>query len=185
MKQLLVLGAFVMALTGCGTPAEDELQIGLGEGDTRAYPFAIKSCTDDINNSPTDSLKAASVDFGLFNFRWYGKEIVKIKTLTIKLKGSSLTSSEFTKTLGGTELEDTFNGTSMTIPAAVDGIEPTLITTGCSVRIGGVAFKDPKAAGFATGTITLFGVTEDSNGDQDVIVATADLSIRYDGDPSL
>lgn len=179
MKHFIGLALIASLMAGCGSAPAEDLEVGLDDADAVALPFKIKSCTDIATGSTTESLAAASVNFGTFSFRWSGQQTVKVQSLTIKLKGSSL-SKEYVRQIGATELEDTFGGTSMTIAPPAPNTSPTTFTTGCEVRVGGVEFKDPNVPGFALGTITLFGIKEDSDQNKEVVISTADISVRYE-----
>ena len=183
-RKIIILLLAIGALTSCKKPSvEENWDVTLEATDVVAIPLSMFSCKDIASAATTPSLGEASANFKAIKILWSGQDDLQVLYMTVKLKGNTLKDGVFEMDIKGDDVAAIFGALSTTIPKIAVGATPTLLTTGCQLRIGGVAFADPTLPGFALGKLTIYAIVQRSDGTQEIVSTSADLSVKYYGKP--
>lgn len=170
-------------LTSCKKPTEGgTLEVQGTHSVTFAIPTAGRSCVDDGSDDPKSSLAEVYADFGKLKYTWKGTKPFEIKYIHVSLRGGGLKDGKFNFPVPPDELALILAGSPVPIPGATtpDGVP---YTSACSIRVGGIGFTDITRHSTASGTITVFGVETDTDGQSVPVSADTQIAIEFMGKP--
>lgn len=165
---ILPLCAFVTLSCGKKTDENDDGLTFTTSSKVILLDADIYSCDDLANSSTTPSLKAVAGKTGAVKIQWSGANDLEIQKATLVVRSGSLEGGEF---------KVDFIAEGMVYPG---GDPDTVHTVSCGFRFGSVNLKDKNRSAFMSGTVTMVGITTDSEDNTSAVKATYDIDFQYD-----
>jgi hypothetical protein len=180
IKTVLLSLVVACTLTSCRNPESNgSLVVQVGPSTATVLPLVQKSCEDLNDGTAEGSLGKASVYFSLFRYTWQGSLDFFAQYAVLKINSGFISGGEFSQILDGDEIALAMNGSNL-----ITGGTTTTFRSNCGLRFGGINFTNPDKPAFLSGTIILYGIEVDADGNSSPVTAEAQVSLNYDGDPS-
>jgi hypothetical protein len=195
LKALGILAA-AFVISSCQKPGASNVTISvIPNNNVSLVPGASSTCTDLVaykaafGATPVAfSAAAYSFLFQQFQLVWNSPDVLYVSTITVTMDSPMLTSTPYTCTLTGTDVQNLLATTTGAIP----GGSPTTITSNdtsrtatvfapCGLACGGVAVRDPHQSFTASMRIELQGYSVGTDGSETAQKTHITTHLQYSG----
>lgn len=185
---ILLLAAMSLSLVTCKVSGDTGgIDISISPNPVYALPVSTNSCVAQYSGSGTTTtdLTGPVMIYNRIRINWTATTSkLSIAYILLKYKSTALQGGEYQCLLQGQELIDIFNGAAGSGVSNVT-IDPTVSTsidnsTGCSLRCGSINLVSQQTSAYITGTATVVGVAEDSDGNFTPAQGQTSVTFQWD-----
>ncbi len=170
---------FLLAMMTAMISQAGDLLISPGVSMTYALPVPARSCVgDQLGTSPGVYLAAATFDFSKISFQWTGEDKLEIKYIELEFVNPKISGGHFAYTIGGDELFAVLGDR-----LEISGGDPTIYKSVCGIRGGGLHFLNDAAPAKLEGTLKVFGIEINAQGNAKPVTGLAKIELHYMGKP--